>query len=186
MPKENEISSAEILHRNFSSSMFGYNKNEVEAFLEKIALYIESLEKKISQYSRELALLHNDDKESDQKNEDYKNREELISKTLIMAEMAKDEVLKNARMESDNIIKEAELEVKKMVADSKKLVSVIEHEIFNLEERKRMFLMKFKAEMEAMLATIKQDELLKENKSKENESKKADTAASERGSIKDE
>jgi len=84
----------------------------------------------------------------------------LIGKTLLMAEKTKEELLTNAQKEADNIIKEAELHGKKMVTEAKKHVSILEHEILNLEERKRMFLLRFKAEMEALLEKIRDDDLL--------------------------
>ena len=129
MSKDNEISSAEILHRNFSTSMFGYKKVEVETFLEKI-------------------------------DEEQKEREDLISKTLLIAEKTREDLIKNAQKEAETIVKEADLKGKKMLAEAKNLVSVLEYQTFYLEEQKRIFLMKFKTEMEAMLKKINEDELL--------------------------
>ena len=160
MSKENEISSAEILHRNFSTSMFGYKKVEVESFLEKIAIYIEELEKKLSQYSRTKPPVKKDEKVD----EEQKDREDLISKTLLIAEKTREDLIKNAQKEAENIVKEADLKGKKMLADAKNLVSVLEHQIYNLEEQKRIFLLKFKTEMEVLLKKINEDELLDRTK----------------------
>ncbi|MBW6515359.1 MAG: DivIVA domain-containing protein [Candidatus Cloacimonetes bacterium] len=161
MTKENDISSAEILTRNFSTSMFGYKKGEVEAFLEKVAVYIEELEKQLEQYSKLKAPVKKEEKHE----EELKVHEELISKTLMMAERTKDDVIRNAHKEAENIVKEADLKGKKMLAEAKNLVSVLEHQIYNLEEQKRMFLLKFKAEMEAQLIKINEDELMSKSRS---------------------
>ena len=163
MSKENEISSAEILHRNFSSAMFGYKKGEVEAFLEKIAIYIEELEKKLEQQSR----VKIPPKKEEKPDEEQKSREDLISKTLMMAEKTKEGLIRNAQKEAEIIIREADLKGKKMLGEAKNLVSVLDHQIYNLEEQKKMFLLKFKAEMEAMLKKINEDEILAKTKAAE-------------------
>lgn len=182
MSIEHEISAAEIFHKNFSTKMFGYNKEEVEKFLERIAVYIEDLEKKLSQQSKQKIPAKKDDSFE----QEQKNREELISKTLMSAEKTRDELVKNARQEAANIVKEAELQGKQMIAEAKNYVSVLEHQLYNLEDNKRQFLMKFKSEMESILRRINEDELIKSEKNDDNpeffeeeDELPADTAAEE-------
>jgi hypothetical protein len=65
------------------------------------------------------------------------------------------------------MIAEAEIQAKKVMSDAKHYVNILEHQIMNLEEKKRHFLLKFKGELEMMLSNIAHDDTLKTDKKQE-------------------
>ncbi len=151
---------ADILSKTFSGQMFGYNKKEVESFLELIANQLEEM----MQEENEDLTLENSVEESQETNIPDKN---LISNALIVAEQTRKDIIDNAKNEAENIVKSAELKAKKMISDAQQYLNVMEHEYINLKEKKKDFLMHFRSEIEILLERINKDPLLKEKNTSE-------------------
>ncbi len=143
---------ADILSKTFSGQMFGYNKKEVESFLEMIA---NQLEEMMQEKNEGLNLEDTIDEDSNPQIPD-KN---LISNALIIAEQTKKDIIDNAKNEAENIKKSAELKAKKMISDAQQYLNVMEHEYINLKDKKKDFLLHFKSEIEILLERINNDPL---------------------------
>ena len=147
----------DIENKKFSKQRInGYSVEEVDDFLDELTVdygkaYKESTEakKKIDELTQSLA--------------HYKNIEETLQSTLVMAQSTAEEVKSVARQQAEQIVKDAKGNAQKE-ADS--LVQEINMKKKELDDLKKQFDV-YKAKMEALL--ISQLELLKDiNKEEEN------------------
>jgi len=168
------ITPLDIENKKFSKQMMnGYNVDEVDDFLDEI------MEDYESNY-KELATLRPKIEELEYALERYKNIENTLQNTLVMAQSTADEVKNVAKQQADQIVGDAQREAENIIRNSKenalKAVDELEHQIrikeqqYN-EARKQFDI--YKAKMEALL--ISQSELIKEmNKEEEKQKAKRD------------
>lgn len=146
------ITPLEIENKKFSKQMMnGYNVEEVDEFLDELTVdyekaYKESTELKAKVEELERSLLH------------YKNIEDTLQNTLVMAQSTAEEVKDVARQQAEQIIKEAEGNARKSLDDLGQEILLKKKD---LEDIKKQFEV-YKAKMESLL--ISQLELLKDIK----------------------
>ncbi len=144
----------DIENKRFSKGLKGYNVDEVDDFLDQLTEDYEKL-------YRENADLKIKIEESVKDLEHYKNVEQTLQNTLVMAQSTAEDIKSNAQNRADQIIRDAQSEAKRATES----ITKEEFEIRKrTEELKRQFGV-YKAKMEALL--ISQLELLKDNKSEE-------------------
>jgi len=144
-------SPSEIEEKDFSKSLAGYKKSEVNLFLHEVAEQTETLKKQISKLQ---------DKIETQNKELEKVEEQkmLLQRTLVLAEKLKDETLANAKSEAENIIKDAEISSREKVQKAKDYLSILEHELINLKEKKLQFTSHLKTQLKTMLENMERFE----------------------------
>jgi cell division initiation protein len=86
----------------------------------------------------------------------YKNIEESLQNTLIIAQQTGEDIKKNAYQKAENIIKEAEIKSQKYVDESNQEVMKIKFEYE--EQKKKMYIYKTKSEtlLQAQLEVLRQ------------------------------
>ena len=141
----------DIENKKFSKQMMnGYSVEEVDDFLDELTVDYEKIYKESSELKDKIAKLE----ESVVK---YKNIENTLQNTLVMAQSAADEVKELARKQAEQIISEAE-------GKAKQTVNEIEQQIIfkrkEMEEISKQFDV-YKAKMESLL--ISQLEMLKDS-----------------------
>ena len=155
------ITPLDIENKKFSKQMMnGYNVDEVDDFLDEIMEDYET-------HYKELAVLRPKVEELETALERYKNIENTLQNTLVMAQSTADEVKSVARQQADQIVSDAQREAENIIRNAKenalKAVDELEHQIRLKEqqynEAKKQFDI-YKAKMEALL--ISQSELIKE------------------------
>ena len=140
----------DIENKKFSKQMMsGYSVDEVDEFLDEITADYEKLYKESAEAKNKI-----EDMQEDMAK--YKNIENTLNNTLIMAQTAADDVKNLAKQQAEAILSEAQ-------ANAKQAVSELEQEIVikqkELEELQKQFDV-YKAKMESLL--ISQLELLKD------------------------
>ena len=95
------INAREINEKQFRDAWRGYNQEEVDDFLDRIAEAIDAL-------SRENEALKERVAELDHKIESSKGSEEMLKKTLDSAQAAAQEAITTARTKAEEIVREAE------------------------------------------------------------------------------
>ena len=95
------ITAREINEKQFHDAWRGYNQEEVDDFLDRIAEAIDAL-------ARENEALKERVAELDQKIESSKGSEEMLKKTLDSAQVAAQEAITTARAKAEEIVREAE------------------------------------------------------------------------------
>ena len=146
------ITPLDIENKRFAKQMMnGYNVDEVDDFLDELTLDYGKLYK-------ENAELKAQREELDDNVGKYKNIENTIQSTLIMAQKTADEVQEVAKKQAEQIIKDAEFQAKNSVEELNTQILLKQKE---LEDIKKQFDV-YKAKMESLL--ISQLELLKDHK----------------------
>ena len=140
----------DIENKRFSKKRVnGYSPEEVDDFLEEVAL----------DYTKQTKELLDANKKIDELNasiQKYRTIEDTLQNTLIMAQTTADEVKKVAKQQAEQIINEAKTSVQK---ESDSLEQQIIYKRKDLEDIKKQFDI-YKAKMESLL--ISQLELIKE------------------------
>ena len=146
------ITPLDIENKRFGKQKIGgYNVNEVDDFLDELTLEYGKLYK-------ENAELKSQREELDTDVGKYKNIENTLQNTLVMAQKTANEITAVAKQQAEQIVKEAEYKAKTAVDELNMQIITKEKE---LEDLKKQFEV-YKAKMESLL--ISQLELLKDIK----------------------
>ncbi len=155
------ITPLDIENKKFSKQMMnGYNVDEVDEFLDQIMQDYETNYKELATSKTKIDELEN-------ALNHYKNIEETLQNTLVMAQSTAEEVKSVAKQQAEQILIEAKKEAEEITRTSKEGVSKALEEIeqqTKLKEQqfndvKQQFDV-YKAKMEALL--ISQSEIIKE------------------------
>ncbi|OQY38690.1 MAG: hypothetical protein B6226_03270 [Candidatus Cloacimonetes bacterium 4572_65] len=159
------ISISKIRNKEFGKALMrGYNQDEVREFLEFVANSIEEERENRSQ-AREMQIKKSEyiRQESDyaqEKIEELRKREEIISKLLITTEASRGEILKNARKEAELIIQEAQVKSKIKYTEAMNYVNKVEYQLSKLKEEKKIFLLQTIAQFKVYLDKFEKDPIL--------------------------
>ncbi|MEN2776526.1 DivIVA domain-containing protein [Acetivibrio clariflavus] len=146
----------DLQNLTFKRSIRGYSEDMVNEVLDKIiedyTAYIhENRELKDKLEALNQAIQH------------YKNIEESLQNTLIIAQKTSEDIKKNGYLKAENIIKEAELKAQKIINEANQEVMRIKYEYE--ETKKRLHIYKSKAEallhsqLEALRSVIDDQDL---------------------------
>lgn len=140
----------DIENKKFSKQMMnGYSVEEVDEFLDELTLDYAKLYKESSEIKNKL-------EEMQENVEKYKNIENTLQNTLIMAQSTADDVKNIAKQQADQIISEAQMTAKQAVAGIEQNIVLKQRELDELQKQFDVY----KAKMESLL--ISQLELLKD------------------------
>ncbi len=140
----------DIENKKFSKQiMNGYNVEEVDDFLDEIGIDYAKKQKETLEYSKQI-------EELQASLEHYKNIEETLQNTLIMAQSTAEEVKNVAKQKADQIINEAKSSTQKEVDFLQNQIIAKKKELEDLQKQFDIY----KAKMESLL--ISQLELIKE------------------------
>ncbi|MDO5557187.1 MAG: DivIVA domain-containing protein [Clostridia bacterium] len=140
----------EIENKKFSKQMMnGYNVEEVDDFLDELTIeyervYKENSELKIRSEEMEASITH------------YKNIEDTLQNTLVMAQKTSEDLKNVAKQQAEQIVLEAEGSAKKHAENLSQEILMKKRE---LEDMQKQFDV-YKAKMESLL--ISQLELIKD------------------------
>ena len=123
------ITPLDIENKKFTKQMMkGYNVDEVDDFLDELTLEYGKLYK-------ENAELKAQREELDTNVGKYKNIENTIQNTLIMAQKTADEVQEVAKKQADQIIKDAEYQAKNSVEELNTQILLKQKELEDLKKQ---------------------------------------------------
>lgn len=146
------ITPLDIENKRFSKQKIGgYNVNEVDDFLDELTLEYGKLYK-------ENAELKTQREELDSNVGKYKNIENTLQNTLVMAQKTADEITSVAKQQAEQIIKDAEYQAKTSVDELNAQIFTKQKELDDLKKQFDVY----KAKMESLL--ISQLEILKDIK----------------------
>lgn len=140
----------DIENKKFSKQMMsGYSVDEVDEFLDEITADYEKLYKESAEAKNKI-----EDMQEDMAK--YKNIENTLNNTLIMAQTAADDVKNLAKQQAEAILNEAQANAKQAVVELEQEISIKQKELEDLQKQFDVY----KAKMESLL--ISQLELLKD------------------------
>ena len=140
----------DIHNKEFGRKLRGYDEDDVNEFLDQIIKDYEAL-------IRENKELQNHAQSLQDKLNHFVNLEETLSKTIIVAQEAADEVKGNAKKEAQLIIKEAEKNADRIINESLTKSRKVAMEIEELKKQASIYRARFRTLVEAQLDLLSQD-----------------------------
>ena len=131
----------------------GYNKSEVNAFIERVIRETEGIINKCQEQKDEI-------KDLKDKLESYKILEDSINKSIVNAEKTSDNIKRLAREEANVIVSDAKNNASRIVNDALIRSERIEQQADVLERNIKIFKRKLKIIVEQQLAVVEEIEVL--------------------------
>lgn len=140
----------DIHNKEFSRRLRGYDEDEVNEFLDQIIKDYEAMIRENKELQNQVAALQ-------EKLGHFVNIEETLSKTIIVAQEAADELKNNAKKEAQLIIKEAEKNADRIINDSLAKSRKVALEVEELKKQAAIYRARFRALVETQLELLGKD-----------------------------
>lgn len=141
--------------KKFSTSIQGYNKQEVNEFVHEVINEYESMLNRLKASTSEVNKLQSELKH-------YKDIEEIISRKLIVADESANNIKRTAYNESKVIIEDAKRNASKLINDALLKAELIESDAETLKRKVSFYKKRFKMLVEEHLNEIEAFEDFKE------------------------
>lgn len=141
----------DIHNKEFGRRLRGYDEDEVNEFLDQVIKDYESLIRENKELQNQLLTVQ-------EKLNHFANIEETLSKTIIVAQEAADEVKGNAKKEAQLIIKEAEKNADRIINDSLSKSRKVSLEVEELRKQASIYRSRFRMLVEAQLEMLSKDD----------------------------
>ena len=137
----------------FSYETNGYNRREVNNFVDEVITQTEGIVKKCKEQRNEIEKLKEELKH-------YRNLESSLKDAIIRAEEAGDNIKRMAREESNMIVTDAKNNASRIVNEALLRAEKIEIKAETLENNIKIFKRKLKLIMEQQMAVVEEIEVL--------------------------
>ncbi|MNI43148.1 Septum site-determining protein DivIVA [compost metagenome] len=141
----------DIHNKEFSRRIRGYDEDEVNEFLDQVIKDYESV-------IRENKELHNQLLSLQERLDHFVNIEESLSKTILVAQEAADDVKNNSKKESQLIIKEAEKNADRIINEALSKSRKVAIETEELRKQASIYRTRFRTLLEAQLELLSTDD----------------------------
>ena len=142
-----KLTPIDIRKWEFKKGVRGYDKYEVQAFLELAAEEFEKLLQERREFEQK-------SKRLEKEIEEYRRVEKSLQDTLISAKETTDKSMQNSRKEAELIVGDAELQADKILDSARKKVSKIEDEITRLTVLRNSFAVKLKGLLNSQIELL--------------------------------
>ena len=145
------LSPLDIHNKEFARGFRGYAEDEVNEFLDQIIKDYEIV-------LREKRELEEKVKTMSEQMKHYNALEDTLSKSIVVAQEAAEEVRRNSQQEAKLIVKEAEKNADRIVNDALTKARKVTIEIDELKKQSKVFRNRFKMLVEAQLDLLNTDD----------------------------
>ncbi|MDI3327450.1 MAG: DivIVA domain-containing protein [Alicyclobacillaceae bacterium] len=148
----------DIHNKEFAVSFRGYNQDEVNEFLQQVIQDFEALIRENKQLTERVQQL-------EEKLSHFTNLEESLSKSIVVAQEAAEEVKANARKEAQLIVREAEKNADRIVNEALMKSRKVLMEMEEIQKQVSVFRARFRSLVQAQLEMIESrdwDDLLED------------------------
>ncbi|UQZ32868.1 septum formation initiator [Paenibacillus sp. PK3_47] len=141
----------DIHNKEFSRRIRGYDEDEVNEFLDQVIKDYESVIRENKELQNQLLSIQ-------ERLDHFVNIEESLSKTILVAQEAADDVKNNSKKESQLIIKEAEKNADRIINEALSKSRKISIETEELRKQASIYRTRFRTLLEAQLELLSQDD----------------------------
>lgn len=145
------ITPLDINSKEFSRAFRGYSSDEVDDFLDRIMLEMESLIKEKRELEKKIKFMS-------EQVEHYMSLQDTLNKSIVVAQEAADRVVINANKEAEIIIGEAKRVSNEMLASATENTNRLHTETESLRRTASVFRKKFQLLVESQLDMIQNEE----------------------------
>jgi cell division initiation protein len=153
-----KLTPLDIQQQKFQVKWRGYDKQEVETFLEMISEDVEALMQECNKLKSEI-------QKCETQLVDFRENERAIQQTIMTTQKVSDDLKRNAQREAELIISEAKVaagrimndaraQAEKVVGDSRYEVGKLTKELHDLKNRKMDYEVSFKSILESQLQLL--------------------------------
>ena len=155
-----KITPMDIEQQQFNRSFRGYNEEEVDDFLDRIAKdYEEVLNENIK--------LKEEVERFKSRVEEYSKMDETLRSALINAQKSASNIKENVQKEAQVVLENAKIEAERIKQQAKQEIYDINNEIVELKKRKYLILEKFKNTLKIHIRML-DEEIIEEPEEQEN------------------
>ena len=147
------ITPLDIQQMVFKVSFRGYDKEEVNRFLEELAQTVESLNRDNAVQREKIIFL-------EQQLAELKRTEATLSSTLLSAQSLAEDVKRNAQREADLVIKEAELKAGELIRQARVELTDTQRDLSSIQKQRLLMVERLRASLrmfERMLEVEEQE-----------------------------
>ncbi|SDC74885.1 cell division initiation protein [Paenibacillus sp. UNCCL117] len=141
----------DIHNKEFSRSFRGYDEDQVNEFLDQVIKDYEALIRENKELQNQLVTIQ-------ERLDHFANIEETLSKTIIVAQEAADELKQNSKKEAQLILKEAEKNADRIINESLSKSRKIAVEIEELKKQASIYRTRFRTLIEAQLELLSKED----------------------------
>lgn len=141
----------DIHNKEFSRSFRGYDEDEVNEFLDLVIKDYEAVIRENKDLQNQLLAIQ-------ERLDHFSNIEETLSKTIIVAQEAADELKSNSKKEAQLILKEAEKNADRIINESLSKSRKIAVEIEELKKQASIYRTRFRTLVEAQLELLSKED----------------------------
>lgn len=134
------ITPLDIQQMVFKVSFRGYDKEEVNRFLEELAQTVESLNRDHAVQREKIIFL-------EQQLAELKRTEANLSNTLLSAQSLAEDVKQNAHREADLVIKEAELKAGELIRQARVELTDTQRDLSSLQKQRLLMIERLRASL---------------------------------------
>jgi len=142
-----KLTPIDIRKWEFKKGVRGYDKYEVQAFLELASEEFEKLQQERREFEQK-------SKRLEKEIEEYRRVEKSLQETLISAKETTEKSMQNSRKEAELIVGDAELHADKIMDSARKKASKIEDEITRLTVLRDSFAVKLKGMLNSQIELL--------------------------------
>lgn len=144
------ITPLDIQNKEFKKSIRGYNEAQVDAFLDQVMVDYEQLYKENLEIKEQL---ERDTKQG----EKYRQMEETLKETLVVAQATADELRSNALKKADLTVEEAVLKAKEISINAKNELAKIKAQHEEMLHQLQIFKTRFRTLLKSQLDSMSED-----------------------------
>jgi len=133
-----KISPINIKKQEFSKSVRGFDKDEVQAYLEKLADEFESLQTENDSLKKELD-------QANSKLVEFRKIEKSLQETLLKAQESSSRSIESTKKQTGLMIKEAEIKASQILEKARENANEIRNSVINLREERDLIIAKLRA-----------------------------------------
>ena len=159
-----KVTPLDIQQKRFHVAFRGYERTEVEAFLDVVREEMEGLVREVT----ELREFH---QTYDERMRDYRDREDTLKSTMITTHKLVEDLKENARKESALMVKDAEIKYQQTLERAREERLRLESELIELRRQKHHFLEDMKKTIHMHLEMVHFEEGGSEEKAEQPEAK---------------
>ena len=134
------ITPLDIQQMVFTVGFRGYEKEEVNRFLEELAQTVESLNRDNAAQREKIIFL-------EQQLAELKRMEATLSNTLLSAQSLAEDVKRNAQREADLVIKEAELKAGELIRQARVELTDMQRDLSSLRKQRLLMVERLRASL---------------------------------------
>lgn len=146
-----KVTPLDIQQRRFHMGFRGYDRREVDEFLDLVREEMEAL-------VREATELREFRQAYEERMQEFKEKEDTLKNTMLATQKLAEEMRENARKEAALIVKDAEIRAQQILDQAQREKAKLEADLLNLKRRRHHFLQDMKKVIQMHLEMVSFEE----------------------------